>query len=51
MMYPLEAYIEVYRWHDGRYSLQGAYAPGSTFESAVLGGKTVTVAALFGAET
>ncbi|MBI5670721.1 MAG: Uma2 family endonuclease [Chloroflexi bacterium] len=48
MMDPHEAYIEVYRWQEGRYLRQGTYAPGSTFESAVLGGKTVTVAALFG---
>lgn len=50
MIDPNEAYIEVYRHEDGRFIRQGTYAPGSTFESAVLGGKSVTVAALFGAE-
>ena len=48
MMDPQEQYIEVQRLENGRFVLQGVYEPGDTFESAVLGGKTVEVKALFG---
>jgi Uma2 family endonuclease len=48
---PEEAYIEVYPLQDGRFVRQGVYIPEQTFESPVLGGKTVEVGRIFGTET
>lgn len=48
MMDPQEQYIEVQRLEDRRFVLQGVFEPGDTFESAVLGDKSVEVKALFG---
>jgi len=47
MIDPVNEYIEVYRLENGAFVQQGIYEPGDAFESAVLGGKTVDVAALF----
>lgn len=43
-----DQYIEVYRLESNRLIRQGLYIPGQTFESSVLGGKTVHVDHLLG---
>jgi Uma2 family endonuclease len=43
-----EEYIEVYRLENGVFVRQGVFEPGETFESAVLGGKSVEVGKVFG---
>lgn len=47
MMDPEEEYIEVYRHENGFFVRQGVYGPDESFESAVLGGKTVELKAVF----
>jgi Uma2 family endonuclease len=47
MLEPDERLVEVWVLREGRYQRQGAYAPGSTFQSVALRGATVTVAELF----
>lgn len=44
---PVDRYIEVYQNQDHQFIRQGIFEPGETFESAVLGGKTVEVSKLF----
>ncbi|MBZ0282687.1 MAG: Uma2 family endonuclease [Anaerolineae bacterium] len=44
---PIDRYIEVYQNHDKQFTQQGIFEPGETFDSAVLGGKTVEVSKLF----
>lgn len=36
MVDPLEAYVEVWVWHEGRFGLQGVYGPADQFSSVVL---------------
>lgn len=43
----VDRYIEVYQNQDHQFIRQGIFEPGETFESAVLGGKTVEVSKLF----
>jgi Uma2 family endonuclease len=49
MIDPEEQFIEVYTLQDGRFLRQGVYTPDQTFESRVLGGKTVDVGKIFSA--
>lgn len=44
---PVDRYIEVYQNQHHQFIRQGIFEPGETFESAVLGGKTVEVSKLF----
>lgn len=45
---PIEQYIEVYVLKNGTYVSQGVYGPDDSFQSLVLGGKTVTLKDIFG---
>jgi Uma2 family endonuclease len=47
MIDPEEQFIEVYSLHAGQFARQGVYTPDQTFESQVLGGKTVDVSRIF----
>ena len=42
-----ERYLEIYVWVDGHYRQQGAYGVGETFNSLILGDKTVDVSQIF----
>lgn len=44
---PVENFIEVYRLQDGAFVRQGVYGPDESFESAALGGKTVSLTGIF----
>jgi Uma2 family endonuclease len=44
---PLGNYLEVYVWADGKYMRQGVYGAADSFESTVLGGKTVDLKPIF----
>lgn len=44
---PLAQYVEVYRLDGDTFTRLGVFAPGETFESAVLGGKMVAVGEIF----
>lgn len=41
MVDPLEAYVEVWVWHEGRFGLQGVYGPADQFSSVVLRAEVV----------
>jgi Uma2 family endonuclease len=47
MLDPIEEYVEVYFWQEGRFMRQGVFKAGKPFISAVLGGKTVDVTSIF----
>lgn len=48
MVDPVGQFIEVCVWANGLYNRQGVYGPDDSFESPVLGGKTVTLKGIFG---
>ncbi len=48
MVHPEEKYLEVWRHENGFFVHQGVYGPDDSFVSAVLGGKTVELAKVFG---
>ena len=45
---PVGQFVEVCVWVNGTYKRQGVYGPDESFESPVLGGKTVTLKGIFG---
>jgi hypothetical protein len=48
MIDPVGQYVEVCVWKDGKYLRQGVYGVDDTFQSPVLGGKTVELKGIFG---
>jgi Uma2 family endonuclease len=44
---PVHRLLEVWQLVEGRFVLQGAFGPGDTFPSAVLGGQTFDVSKVF----
>jgi Uma2 family endonuclease len=47
MVDPVGQYVEVCVWKDGKYFHQGVYGADDSFESPVLGGKTVELKGIF----
>jgi Uma2 family endonuclease len=45
---PKGLFVEVFRLIDGKFQLDGVFAPGETFACAVLNNQTIAVAAIFG---
>jgi Uma2 family endonuclease len=48
MLDPANRYLEAWTLVEGKYNKLGTFVPGETFDSPVLGGKTVDLTAIFG---
>jgi Uma2 family endonuclease len=48
MVDPISQDVQVYIWQDGKYFRHGVYGVDDSFESPVLGGKTVALKGIFG---
>jgi Uma2 family endonuclease len=50
MVDPIGQYVEVCVWKDGKFEQQGVYGADDSFNSPVLGGKTVSLKGIFAGE-